>query len=154
MSDKMRLSIAGEDIPFTMQAEIGHMTMDEAIASGLFDLPDEPGLVRIPVSLNVFIPNSVLHPPPPPRASPTDTAHGVPPSSRRRTRFGNYPKAVAARNIARTFRSPAVDQAERDDFRTLLGVLHPRQGPRAPDDTPVQLACLQEDLSFGSASCP
>ena len=68
----------------------------------------------------------------------------VPPSSRRRTRFGNYPKAVAIRNIARTFRSPAVDQAERDDFRALLSVLHPRQGPRAPDGTPVQLVQDEE----------
>jgi hypothetical protein len=33
-----------------VQAEISHMTLEEATASGLFDLPDEPGMVRIPIT--------------------------------------------------------------------------------------------------------
>ncbi len=35
-----RLSIGGESVAFTIQAEAGHMTIDEAVASGLFDIPD------------------------------------------------------------------------------------------------------------------
>ena len=59
------MSIGGESIPFTMQAEVSHMTIDEAIASGLFDMPDEPGMVRIPISINVMVPNHLLWPPEP-----------------------------------------------------------------------------------------
>ncbi len=44
---QMGLSIGGESIPFTMQAEASRMTIEEAVASGLFDMPDEPGMVRI-----------------------------------------------------------------------------------------------------------
>lgn len=60
------MSIGGENIPFTIQAEARHMTMDEAIASGLFDMPDEPGMVRIPISISVMIPDHLLEPPRPP----------------------------------------------------------------------------------------
>ena len=59
------MSIGGESIPFTMQAEVSYMTIDEAVASGLFDLPDEPGMVRIPISIEVMIPNHILWPPEP-----------------------------------------------------------------------------------------
>ncbi len=145
MPDKMSLSIDGENLAFTMQAEVGQMTMEEAIASGLFDLPDESDMVRIPVSLNVWLPNSILYPPaPPPEPSPTDSTLGVPPGGARRTHFGNYPNAIAAQNIARTFQSPPEAQAERDRFHALVGVLQPPRGPRAPDGTPIQLVQDEE----------
>lgn len=55
-------SIGDESISMTMQAEVGHMTLDEAIASGLFDIAEEPGMVRIPITLNVMIPGHLLRP--------------------------------------------------------------------------------------------
>ena len=54
------VSIGGESITMTMQAECEHLTLDEAIASGVFDMPDEPGWVRIPVTIHVMIPGKVL----------------------------------------------------------------------------------------------
>ena len=41
------------------------MTLNEATVSGLFDMPDEPGLVRIPISVNVMVSNHLLQPPKP-----------------------------------------------------------------------------------------
>ena len=109
------LSIDGESIPFTMQAEVGHMTIDEAIASGLFDLSDEPGMVRIPISMNVLIPNHLLFPPEPepepePLADPNfpQYRNGVPPhlpGSPQGSRFGNYPRDIAAYNVLASFKS-------------------------------------------------
>ena len=55
-------SIGDESIAMTMQAEASHMTLDEAIASGLFDIAEEPGMVRIPITLNVMIPGHLLQP--------------------------------------------------------------------------------------------
>ena len=49
----LTLSIGGERIGSTMQAEIERMTPEEAVASGLFDLPDEPGMVRLPVTIEL-----------------------------------------------------------------------------------------------------
>ena len=49
------LPIDSEAVSMTVQAEIEHMTQDEAIASGLFDSPDEPGMVRIPVTIHVAV---------------------------------------------------------------------------------------------------
>jgi hypothetical protein len=54
------VSIGDEIIPMTMQAEFAHMTLDEAIASGTFDMPEEPGWVRIPVTIHVMIPGEML----------------------------------------------------------------------------------------------
>ena len=68
------LSIGSESIPFTMQVQGSHMTIDEAVASGLFDVPDEPGMVRIPISINVMIPGHLLEPPEP--AADHDPADG------------------------------------------------------------------------------
>ena len=101
------LSIGGESIPFTMQAEVGHMTIDEAIASGFFDLPDEPGMVRIPITMNVMIPLHLLYPPEPESEPPVvhelpQYRNGVPPrmpGSPPGGRFGNYPRGIAARNV-------------------------------------------------------
>ncbi len=36
---QFEMSIGDESIPRAVQAEIGHMTLEEAIASGFFDLP-------------------------------------------------------------------------------------------------------------------
>ncbi|WP_428393929.1 hypothetical protein [Lichenicoccus sp.] len=98
------LSLGDGSIPFTMQAEIEHTTLDEAIASGLFDVPDGPGMVSIPVTLQVTIPNHLLQPSPlPPGPGADHVGNAVPSGARRaRTRFGDYPRATAARNIART----------------------------------------------------
>ncbi len=53
-------SLGDESISMTMQAEASHMTLDEAIASGLFDIAEEPGMIRIPITLNVMIPGHLL----------------------------------------------------------------------------------------------
>ena len=66
------MSIGGESIPFTMQGEVSHMTLDEAIASGLFDMSDEPDVVRIPIS----IPNLHERDDPDASAATTRTAGG------------------------------------------------------------------------------
>ena len=57
------LSIGGDAIPFTMQGQASQMTLEEAVASGLFDVADEPGMVRIPISIDVMIPDHLLEPP-------------------------------------------------------------------------------------------
>ena len=104
----LSMSVGGEAIPMTMQAEASHMTLDEATASGLFDMADESDLVRIPISVNVMIPAELLQPPkPPPGQDPAYSLHGVPPESSGsplRRSFGNHPKAVAAQRIAETFK--------------------------------------------------
>ena len=56
-------SIGGERISMTMQAEFDHHTLDQAIAAGLLDMPDEAGMVRIPITIFVTIPGEVLQPP-------------------------------------------------------------------------------------------
>ncbi|WP_428391266.1 hypothetical protein [Lichenicoccus sp.] len=61
----LTMSLGGESIPMTIQAEIGHMSLDEVVASGRFDLPDVPGMVRIPVMVHVTISHALLHPPAP-----------------------------------------------------------------------------------------
>ena len=53
--DGLTMSIGDASIPMTMQAQVAHMSLDEAIASGLFDLPDEPGMVRIPVTIHLAL---------------------------------------------------------------------------------------------------
>ncbi len=53
--------LAGSDsVPMTIRAEIGHMSLEEAIASGLFDNPDEPGMVRIPVTIHLALTPELL----------------------------------------------------------------------------------------------
>ena len=47
------LSIEGGRIPMTMQAEVEHLTEDQAASSALFDLPDKPGMVRVPVVIHL-----------------------------------------------------------------------------------------------------
>ena len=49
----LTLSLGGEGIGFTINAELEHTTIEEAVASGTFDLADEPGMVRIPVTLHL-----------------------------------------------------------------------------------------------------
>ena len=104
----LSMSIGGEAIPMTVQAEASHMTLDEAMASGLFDTADEPDLVRIPISMNVMIPAELLQPPEPlPGQSPAYSPDGVPSESSgtpSRRSFGNHPKAIAAQRIAGTFK--------------------------------------------------
>ena len=51
------LSIDGMRIPFTMQAEVTHMSIEAAYAAGLFEpMPDEPGMIRMPISLECSSP--------------------------------------------------------------------------------------------------
>lgn len=108
---QMEMSIGGERIPFTMQAEASQMTIEEAVASRLFDMPDEPGMVRIPISMNAMIPGHLLQPPEPEPTAGHDyprSANGVSPNapgSPPRRRFGNYPRGIAARNVMNSFRS-------------------------------------------------
>lgn len=65
------LSIGGMRVPFTMQAEATHVSIEEAYAAGLFEpIPDEPGMIRMPISLEVFLPYEVLNPPLPPPEPP------------------------------------------------------------------------------------
>ncbi len=60
---QLTMSVGGESVAFTAQAEGSRMSLDEAVASGLFDLPDAPGMTRIPVSITVMIPGHLLQPP-------------------------------------------------------------------------------------------
>ena len=129
------MSIDGESIPFTMQAEVGYMTIDEAIASGLFDLPDEPGMVRIPISINVLIPDHLLFPPEPPedQYGPDELYDMAEDESR-------VPPWHAAAFVTGAFGAtigPAAD-AEKAAFREMLKVLHGGQGvPTLPVAEPV-----------------
>lgn len=50
----------GDSLPMTIQAEVGHMSLEEAIASGLFDNPDQPGMVRIPVTIQLKLTRELL----------------------------------------------------------------------------------------------
>ena len=130
------ISLGSETVPFTMDAEIGHMTLDEAIASGLFDLPDEPGMVSIPVTMQVAIPGHLLQPPSsPPLPAERHGSSAVPTGGRRpRTRFGNYPKAIAARNIARTLQDMLGPSRAAEDasFREMLKAIRPMRTQTAP----------------------
>ncbi|WP_428390676.1 hypothetical protein [Lichenicoccus sp.] len=80
LSEGLNLSIGSDSIPMTMRAEIGHMSIEEAVASRLFDLPDEPGMVRIPVTR------------PASDAAPDETARAAVPPQRKAARTrGNAP---------------------------------------------------------------
>ncbi len=114
------------------------MTIDEAIASGLFDMPDEPGMVRIPISINVMIPNHLLWPPQPPEDHPSDydDLDDAPPPM---TAEGH-----AARKIAESFHTmigPGAAEA-RASFRDMLKVMH-GGGRRA---APVQAASADQAM--------
>ena len=96
----MTMSLGSESIPMTIQAEIGHMSLEEAVASGLFDLPDAPGMVRIPVAVHVTIPHALLKSPAP--APAAGTGEGASPAARAtrpRRRFGSYPRGIAAQRV-------------------------------------------------------
>lgn len=139
----MSLSIGGENLPFTMQAEVGHMTMEDAVASGLFDMPDEPGMVRIPVTLNVRIPHSVLYPPASPSdtsPSPTDTPHAV-------------PAAVAVGPASATTRKPS-----RHRTSPAASSHRPRLRPNAATSAPSWTSCTRHaaharPMGHRSSSC-
>ena len=126
------ISLGDEEIACEMQVELEHVTLDEAIASGMFELPDEPGTVQIPVTVHVSIPNHLLWPTPkPPPVAEPDRAVGtgwgyVPTGGGSGRRFGNYPKAIAAENIARAIRSTLAFHGEHEAaaFRDLLAVMH------------------------------
>lgn len=92
------MSIGDETLAFTMQVEVASATLDPAA----FDMPDEPGMVRIPVTLSVLVPEHLLHPPPSPGepGASSPSGPGDPPCAR----FGRYPRAIAALNLARSFR--------------------------------------------------
>ena len=162
------ISLGDEEIPCEMQVELAHMTLEEAIASGLFELPDEPGTVQIPVTVHVSIPNHLLWPtqaspplPPVPHRAVGDRSGFVPIGDGARRRFGNYPKAIAAQRIAESIRSTLgfYHDEEAAAFRAMLATVNAGRSRAAPaerfepdddasgrrtlstpDGTPVQLA--------------
>ena len=152
------MSIDGESIPFTMQAEVGYMTLDEAIASGLFDLPDEPGMVRIPISMNVLIPNHLLFPSEPPenQYDPDELYDMAEDESR-------VPPWHAAAFVTGAFGAtigPAAD-AEKAAFREMLKVIHGGRGqgvPTLPVAEPIETTdvglprIVVDGASFGDAA--
>ena len=100
----MTMSLGSESIPMTIQAQIGHMSLEEAVASGLFDLPDAPGMVRIPVAVHVTIPHALLKPPAPAAGTgeggaPQGGASPAARATRPRRRFGSYPRGIAAQRV-------------------------------------------------------
>ena len=110
------------------------MTIDEAIASGLFDMPDEPGMVRIPISLNVMIPNHLLWPPEPAagQQGPDDNLSSA--AEDEADWRADHPNAIAAENVAAGFRTmsgpAAADEAAA--FREMLKATRTGRGRTAP----------------------
>ena len=117
---QLAMSLGGEGVPFTVQAEGSRMSQGEAAASGLLDLPDEPGTVRFPISVNVMIPGHLLQPPAPAAGTeanqtPAGAAEQAPPR-RRRT------DPAAAEKIAAGLRDATAPDAaaEAARFRDML----------------------------------
>ncbi len=112
LPQQLTMSLGGESMAFTVQAEGSRMSLDEAVGSGLFELPDEPGMVRIPISLSVTIPGHLLQPP----AADADAR----------------PEAAAAEKIAAGLRHATVpDAGEAATFRDMLRATRPGRGPAA-----------------------
>ena len=129
----MSLSIDRETIPFTMQAEVTHMSIKAAYAAGLFEeMPDEPGMIRMPVVIHMTIPNHILYPDGystvPVEAADPDDVPDHPASERRREAFN------------RMCERPSHE--EKAEFRKLLGVLHP--GSLAVSKTASDLAAAED----------
>ena len=132
----MHATFGTERIPVTIEAEVGQMTFDEALASGMFDDPGVPGAVRIPISVQVAIPTHLLTPAPTAAATTASDADAEPPAgtpSGSRRRFGNYPKAVAAQNIAKSIGSSIGDRNEAAALRDMARATgHPETAIRTP----------------------
>lgn len=121
------MSLGGESLPFTMQAEARHMTIEEAVASGLSNRPDEPRMVRTPITIEVMIPSNLLQPPEPPERQPE---------------LGDPSGMVGDDAIARNFRTILGPAAAEDGaaFRDMLKATRRRQGrgsPRLPVAEPI-----------------
>nr|WP_321984915.1 hypothetical protein [uncultured Lichenicoccus sp.] len=128
LSGQPAIFIGGESIPFTMQVEVSH----EATASDLTRMPDEPGMVRIPITLDVMIPSDLLAaaqtaggawgP-----GTPTATAG---PGADRRHRRGRFPgsagSAISGSSLRATL-GPAANEG-RAAFRDMSRAA--RSGPR------------------------
>ncbi|TLU71526.1 hypothetical protein [Lichenicoccus roseus] len=95
---------ADESIPFTMQAALRLLTVDEAAASGTADPADEPAMIRFPVTVNVIVPTHLLYPPE--LATHRDREHQPavtdPRARRRHTRFRSRPRGAVG--VAAHFR--------------------------------------------------
>lgn len=131
--DRMGLSIDGETIPFTMQAEVTHMSIEAAYAASLFEeMPDEPGMIRMPVVIHTTIPNHILYPDHystvPVEAADPDDVPDHPGSKRRRAAFN------------RMCERPSHE--EKAEFRKLPGVLHP--GSVAASKTASDIAAAED----------
>ncbi len=127
---QLTMSLGGEGVPFTVQAEGRQMPHDEAVASGLLDLPDEPGMVRMPISINVMIPGHLLQPPAPAAGAaanpPSAGAAGEATPRRRST------DPAAAEKIAASLRSAAAPDGAAS-FRNMLRATQPRRRPIGSD---------------------
>ncbi len=130
---QFEMSIGDESIPFTMQAEISHMTLEEAIASGFFDLPDEPGMIRIPVTINVEIPLHLLYPPQPPedRHAPDELYDVAEDEADREARRRRAAGCEFISEGIREMYGPAA-AAEKAAFRDMLQVIRSGKGQGLP----------------------
>ena len=123
---QLTMSLGGESVPFTVQAEGSRMSLDEAVGSGLLELPDEPGMERFAVSINVMLPHHLLQPPSPAAADrpPAAAAGDAAPHPRHHT------GPVAAEKIATSLRRAASPE-EASSFRSMLRATRPGRGPSA-----------------------
>ena len=126
---QLTMSLGGESVPFTVQAEGSRMSLDEAVGSGLLELPDEPGMERFAVSINVMVPGHLLQPPPPAALdrAPAEAAADMAARPRRRT------DPIAAEKIAASLRR-AAEPEEAASFRSMLRATRPARNPPADQD--------------------
>ncbi|WP_428377503.1 hypothetical protein [Lichenicoccus sp.] len=140
------MSIGGESIPFTMQVEVSH----EAPAADALR-PDEPGMVRIPITLNVMIPSHLLAAT---RTAAGASGTGAPsaaadPGADGRHRRGRFPGSAGSATSASSFRTMLAPAANEGGaaFRDMLKATRSGQRQSAPtlpvvepiDSTDVEL---------------
>ncbi len=96
----LSMSMGSESIPISIQAEIEHAALDEATASGLFDMADEPGMERIPVTIHLPVTPELAAAIARTQAGPMmqQPAEDIAPPPRTRRRFarGGTPKLFAS----------------------------------------------------------
>ncbi len=96
----LTMSMGSESIPISIQAEIEHAALDEATASGLFDMADEPGMERIPVTIHLPVTPELAAAIARTQAGPMmqQPAEDIAPPPRTRRRFarGGTPKLFAS----------------------------------------------------------
>ena len=129
-----------------MRCRLRSATFEEAIASGFFDLPDEPGMIRIPVTINVEIPLHLLYPPQPPKDqhAPDDRYDVAEDEANREARRR---RAAGCEFIAEGIREMCGPAAvsEKAAFRDMLQVIRGGQGqglPALPGDDAEERAAF------------